>query len=231
MTNVNWERYGRATGIVFVVLFIVSYVIYGTAPKIGASTSDITSFYVGDRGKVLTAMVFFGLAVVFLLWFVAAIASALRDVGKAGWGSATIAAGTALATVFFVLVALNAGLAYSIAGYGDQGVITALSDMCWIVGVTVSYPAALLIGAASIGLSGTRLVPTWFSPIGILAAILVLLGGTTWATSGFWAPDGAYSTWITPIIAMAWIVVTSGLLYMSAPATATAPERAAIPTT
>jgi hypothetical protein len=231
MTNVNWERYGRATGIVFVVLFIVSYVIYGTAPKIGASTSDITSFYVGDRGKVLTAMVFFGLAVVFLLWFVAAIASALRDVGKAGWGSATIAAGTALATVFFVLVALNAGLAYSIAGYGDQGVITALSDMCWIIGVTVSYPAALLIGAASIGLSGTRLVPTWFSPIGILAAILVLLGGTTWATSGFWAPDGAYSTWITPIIAMAWIVVTSGLLYMSAPATATAPERAAIPTT
>ena len=26
--------------------------------------------------------------------------------------------------MFFVLVALNAGLAYSIAGYGDQGVIT-----------------------------------------------------------------------------------------------------------
>jgi hypothetical protein len=230
MTNVNWERYGRATGIVFVVLFIVSYVIYGTPPKVGASTSDITAFYVGDRGKILTAMVLFGLAVVFLLWFAAAIASALRDVGKAGWGSATIAAGTALATVFFVLIALNAGLAYSIAGYGDEGVLTALSDMSWIIGVTVSYPAALLIGAASIGLSGTRLVPTWFSPIGILAAILVLLGGTTWATSGIWAADGAYSQWITPIIAMAWIVTTSGLLYVRSPATATAPERVAIPT-
>ena len=230
MTNVNWERYGRATGIVFVVLFIVGYAIYGSQPKIGASTSDITSFYVGDRGKVLTAMAIIGLAVVFLLWFVAAIASALRDAGKAGWGTATTAAGTTLATLFFVLIALNAGLAYSIAGYGDQGVITALSDMCWIIGVTVSFPAALLIGATSLGLSGTRLVPTWFSPIGILAAILVLLGGTTWATSGFWAADGAYAQWITPIIATAWIIVTSGLLYVRSPATATAPERAAVPT-
>ena len=231
MTNLNWERYGRATGIVFVVLFIVSFVIYGSAPKVGASTADITSFYVGDRGKVLTAMVLFGLAIVFLLWFVAAIASALRDAGKAGWGSATIAAGTALGTVFLVLIALNAALAYSIAGYGDQGVITALSDMCWIVGVTVSYPAALLIGAASLGLSGTKLVPTWFSQIGILAAILILLGGTTWATSGFWAPDGAYSAWITPIIAMAWLVLTSGFLYVRSPATALAPERAGVPAT
>jgi hypothetical protein len=231
MANVNWERYGRATGIVFVVLFIVSYLIYGSQPKIGASTSDITSFYDGDRGKVLTAMIIFGVAIVFLLWFVAAIASALRDVGKAGWGSATIAAGTALGAMFLVLVALNAGLAYSIAGYGDEGVITALSDMCWIIGVTVSFPAALLIGATSLGVWGTRLVPSWFSPIGILAAILILLGGTTWATSGFWAADGAYSQWITPIIAMAWIVVTSGLLYLRAPATATAPERAAVPTT
>jgi succinate dehydrogenase/fumarate reductase cytochrome b subunit len=229
MTNVNWERYGRATGIVFVVLFIVSYLIYGSPPKIGASTSDITSFYDGDRGKILTAMVIFGVAIVFLFWFVAAIASALRDVGKGGWGSATIAAGTALGTVFLVLVALNAGLAYSIAGYGDEGVITALSDMSWIIGVTVSYPAALLIGAASIGLLGTRLVPSWYGPVGILAAILILLGGTTWATSGFWAADGAYSQWISPIIAMAWIAVTSGLLYMRAPSTAVAPERAAVP--
>src|SRR5439155_13467857 len=190
MTNLNWERYGRATGIVFVVLFIVSFVIYGSAPKVGASTADITSFYVGDRGKVLTAMVLFGLAIVFLLWFVAAIASALRDAGKAGWGSATIATKTTLNTIFLVLIALNAALAYSIAGYGDQGVITALSDMCWIVGVTVSYPAALPIGAPSLRLSGTTLVPNWSSQVVIVAALLIQLGGTQWAPNAAEAQEG-----------------------------------------
>jgi hypothetical protein len=231
MTNVNWERYGRATGIVFVVLYIVAFLIYGDQPKIGASTSDIVSFYDGDRGRILTAIAIFGIAIAFFLWFVAAIASALRDAGKAGWGLATIAAGTALASLFYLLIAITAGLAYSIAGSGDQGVITALSDLAWIVGVAFSYPAALLIAAASIGLMGTRLVPSWFGPTGILSAILVLLAGTTYASDGFWAPDGAYSQWITPIIALGWVLVTSGLLYVRSPGTATAPERAAVPTT
>lgn len=231
MTNLNWERSSRATGIVFVVLFIVGFLIYGDQPKIGASTSDIVSFYDGDRGRILTGIAIFGMATVFLLWFAAAIASTLRDVGRGGWGGATLAAGTALATLFYLLIAVTAGLAYSIAGSGDEGVITALSDMAWIVGVTVSFPAALLIGATSIGLLGTGLVPSWFSQTGIVAAILVLLGGTTWASDGFWAPDGAYSQWITPIVALAWVAVSSGLLYTRAPATAPAPERAAIPTT
>src|SRR5215218_2439769 len=129
MTSVNWERYGRATGIVFVVLYIVAFLIYGDQPKIGASTSDIVSFYDGDRGRILTAIAIFGIAIAFFLWFVAAIASALRDAGKAGWGSATIAAGTALAALFYLLITITAGLAYSIAGSGDEGVITALSDL------------------------------------------------------------------------------------------------------
>lgn len=229
MTNVSWERWSRATGIVFVVLFIVSFLIYGDQPKIGASTDDIVAFYDGDRGRILTAVAIFGVAIVFLLWFAAALASTLRDAGKGGWGAAAIASGTALGTMFYVLIAVTGGLAYSIAGYGDEGVITALSDTAWIVGVTVSFPAALLIGAASIGLWGTGLVPNWFSQTGIVAAILVLLGGTTWASDGFWAPDGAYSQWITPIVALAWLLVASGLLYMRT-SPAAAPERAAIPT-
>jgi hypothetical protein len=229
MTNVNWERWGRATGIVFVVLFIVAFIFYGDSPKIGASTSEIVSFYDGDRSRILTAAFIFGLAVVFLLWFAAAIASALRDAGKGGWGGATIAAGAAVGTLFYVLILVGSGLAYSIAGTGDEGVISALHTLTWTCSVILSFPFALLIGAASIGLWGARLVPDWFGWVGIVGAVALLLGGTTWANDGFWAPDGAYSQWITPIVALAWTLVASGLLYMRTAPTA-APERAAIPT-
>jgi hypothetical protein len=61
--------------------------------------------------------------------------------------------------------------------------------------------------------------------------VLVLLGGTTWAGDGFWAPDGAYSRFISPTIALAWVAVVSGLLVMRAPSAARAPERPGVPAT
>ncbi len=67
----------------------------------------------------------------------------------------------------------------------------------------------------------------------VVAVVLVLLGGTTWATDGLWAADGAYSRFISPVIAVAWVTVVSGLLYARGPATARqpelAPQRAATP--
>jgi hypothetical protein len=66
-----------------------------------------------------------------------------------------------------------------------------------------------------------------FFAAGVAAVVLVLLGGTTWANDGFWAPDGAYAL-ISQIIVVAWIAVLSGFLAMRRPSTA--PERAAVRT-
>jgi hypothetical protein len=59
--------------------------------------------------------------------------------------------------------------------------------------------------------------------------VLVLLGGTNWASDGFWAPDGAYAL-IAQIVLFLWIAVLSGFLAMRSPSTAGTPERAAVPT-
>lgn len=37
---------------------------------------------------------------------------------------------------------------------------------------------------------------------GVAAVVLVLLGGTTWMSGGFWAPDGAYSRLLSPLICL-----------------------------
>jgi hypothetical protein len=49
--------------------------------------------------------------------------------------------------------------------------------------------------------------------------VLVLLGGTTWMSGGFWAPDGAYSRLVSPLIGLAWVVVVSRVLLTRSPAT------------
>jgi hypothetical protein len=47
---------------------------------------------------------------------------------------------------------------------------------------------------------------------GVAAVVLVLVGGMTWASNGIWAPDGAYSRFISPLIGIVWIPVFSRVL-------------------
>ena len=82
MANVNWERIARATGIIFVVLAVIGFLVIGDQPKVGDSSTDIASFYTDHRGRVLTAMVIFGFAFLFLIWFVGAVAETLREAGE-----------------------------------------------------------------------------------------------------------------------------------------------------
>ena len=89
-----WKRLWRSSGIIFVVFFI-AYVIYGVQPKVGASADSLVAYYDGDRTRILMATMLFGVAVLLLLWFAAAIRSALHDAGQGGWGAAANASSAA----------------------------------------------------------------------------------------------------------------------------------------
>ena len=81
-----------------------------------------------------------------------------------------------------------------------------------------SFPRAMLIMAAAFGLWRARLISNALFAAGVAAVVLVLLGGTTWLSGGFWAPDGAYSRFVWPIMGLVWVVVASRVLARS-PAT------------
>jgi hypothetical protein len=227
--NVNWERLWRGSGLAFVVMFILAYVVYGDQPNVGASADELVSFYDGDRTRILIAGVLFGGAVLFLLWFAASIASTLRDAGLGGWGAAATASSAALAAVFFLLITVSVALAHSIAGSANDAITSGLNNLAWACVVMASFPAAMLIMAGTFGLWRAGIVSDTLVWIGLAAVVLVLLGGTTWASDGIWAPDGAYARFISPTIGLAWVAVISGLLFTRGPSTARAPERAGMP--
>ena len=126
-------------------------------------------------------------------------------------------------------MAVGAALAYSIAGSGNDALTSGLNDFSWVCIVIAAFPAAMLIMAGSFGLWRAGILSNSLFSVGVAVVVLVLLGGTTWASHGFWAPDGAYSRFISPIIGLVWIVVISGLLVMRAPSTAGPAERQAVP--
>jgi succinate dehydrogenase/fumarate reductase cytochrome b subunit len=228
MNTQFWDRLWRSAGIQFVIFLIIAYFIYGDQPKVGSSPDAVASFYDGNRMKILIATFILGMAVLYLLWFAAAIRSALRDAGQDGWGAAVTASSAALGGVLFVLMTVDAALAYKIAGSGNNTFTSGLNDVGWVCIVMTSFPRAMLIMAGTFGLWRAGIISNALFGAGVAALLLVLLGGATWATDGIWAPDGAYSRFISPIIGIAWIVVISGVLLKSSSAART-PERAAPP--
>ena len=70
----------------------------------------------------------------------------------------------------------------------------------------------MLIMSGAFGLWRAGLISNALFGAGVTAMVLVLLGGTTWITDGLWAPDGAYSRFVSPIIGLLWVLVVSRVL-------------------
>ena len=221
-TSVNtpmfWERLWRTSGIQFALLFIVAYIIYGSQPHAGASTDTLVAFYSGDRTRILIAAIFSGLNLLNLLWFAAALRTTLADAGQDGWGAAATASSAAFGALLLLQITVGATLAYSIAGSGNNILTSGLNDFAWALGVLISFPRAMLIMSGVFGLWRARLISNALFTAGVAAVVLGVLGGTTWLSGGFWAPDGAYTRFVSPILLLLWIVVVSRVLLTRSPA-------------
>jgi hypothetical protein len=201
MSMNTWERLWRTAGIQFVALCIVAYAIYGYLPA--------------DRTRIMIETLLSGLAVLNLMWFVAALRTALVEAGQDGWGAAATASSAAVGGLFFLLIAVGVAL----SGFENHTRNSELHDFAWACAVLTSFPRAMLIMSATFGLWRAKLISNALFAVGVGVVILGLLGGTTWATAGFWAPDGAYSRLVLPAISFVWILIVSQVLLTRAPAT------------
>jgi hypothetical protein len=213
-----WERLWRGSGNNFVIFALIAYVLYGSQPQVGASADALAAFYAGHRTWILISAVFSGLAVLNLMWFAAALRSTLADAGLDGWGAAATASSAAVGALFLLLIAVTAGLAYSIAGSGNQSFTSGLNDLTWTCLVLTSFPRAMLVMSGSFGLWRAGLISNRLFGAGVAVVVLGVLGGTTWVSTGFWAPDGVYSRFVWPILGLVWVAVCNRILTRS-PAT------------
>ena len=217
-TPAFWERLWRTAGIQSIFCFIVGYFVYGHQPQVGASADALAAFYGGDRMRILIAAVFYGLAVLNLMWFAAALRITLADVGQDGWGAAATASSTAFGAMLLLQISVGAALAYSISGSGNHILTSGLNDFAWAGVVLTSFPRAMLIMSGAFGLWRARLISNMLFAAGVAGVVLVLLGGTTWMSDGLWSPFGAYSRFVSPIICIVWVVVVSRVLLTRSPA-------------
>jgi len=218
-TPAFWERLWRSGGIQSLFFFVIAYFVYGNQPQIGSSPDAVIAFYSGDRTRILIAAVACGFAVLNLMWFAAALRTALADAGQDGWGAAATASSAAVGALFLILATIVAALAFSIAGPGNQMLASGFNDLAWAGVVLSSFPRAMLIMSAAFRLWRARLISNALFAVGVAAVVFVLLGGTTWLSDGPWSPYGIYSRYVSPAICVVWLLVVSQVLLTRTPAT------------
>ncbi len=207
-----FERLWRMSGIQSVLFLVIGSVVAGFGPGVGASTDTLGAFYAANSTRILIATPILGLGILNLMWFAAAIRNTLADAGVDGWGAAATAASAMFGAIAFGLIALQAALAFSIAGSSNDAFVSGLADLGWAGVVLSSFPRAMLIMAGSFGLWRAGLISNRAFGLAVGAVILGVLGGTTLIADGFWAPDGAYSRFIWPAIGIVWVVAASRVL-------------------
>src|SRR5262245_12088157 len=194
-----FEHLWRGAGVQAVAFAIVGLVVYNFQPLVAAPI--------------------FGLAILNLTWFMAAIRTTLADHGLDGWGAAGTAASAAFAGLAFALVAIAVTVP-SFAGSGTEVLASGITSLGWSLWVLSSFPRAMYVMAGSFGFYRAGLITTRQFQVAVGLVILGVLGGTTFFADGIWSPAGLLSLVILPVLELVWVVAV-GRVLNRAPSTAT----------
>lgn len=180
----RWERAAALGGFVFAVLATIWALLAAGAPKMDASTNDITSYYDdhGHRVKIGIATLLLTLAALFLIWFLGSLRTALRraEGGDARVTGVVFGAGVALAAVVLVQASVYAAPAEARQHGGtgfqlDPDTVRVIGGATWWLIAQEAALAGLLTAAISMVILRTAVFPIWFGWVGLVVALFNLL--------------------------------------------------------
>jgi hypothetical protein len=205
----HWERLAALAGIGAVVLWVVGLVIQGESPERDDKTpvafgAEVLSRYHDDTDKILVGGFIFQLGVLFFLIFLVALRARLGEVEGPNGFLTLLASGAGIALAVFMLAAPGGDMAGAINDDeltpGSALVFNNIGD-AFFIGAELS--AALFVGATALLIVRRRALPVLLGWISFLLVLLLLIPPIGWAGVVFGLPI--------------WLIVTSVLLYLSAP--------------
>jgi hypothetical protein len=229
----GWERVAAATGVLFVLLAFIGFLFAPDPPSPGDTNEQILDYFSDKETQLRWQALFFAAAGAALLWFAGTLASLLRRrldanratagwLGDAGsrWPRIVLASAATAVGIYTAGVAAYTALAARAGEEIDAGAGRALFELGGSLITYTNFPALVFVGAASLAIANTRLLPDWVAWLGaVVVAVLAFDGiGAVVADSDSFGPSGAFGI-IAFLAFLLWVLVTSGLLaWRGAPA-------------
>lgn len=163
------------SGVASVLLIILSFLIVGEPPDIGAPPAEVASYYADNDSNLQIGAAILALGAFFFLLFSTAITSLLRGDAPRGSVAAKFSLGGAI--VFVVGMTIFAGLAFTAGDAVDDigpGTLQTLHVLEMDMFLTVAVGgAAFLLGAGVAG-RGTDVLPSWMTWAAIVIGVVAL---------------------------------------------------------
>ena len=207
----RYARYGAATGIGFVLLVVIGFATQPSPPSSDAPPSEFLNYVVDHQNALHAEQLVFGVAGLLFLWFIGTLrASLVTAEGGPGRLAATgYGAGLVAVATLIVSFGLTAAAAFHPAANGPDTTRTLIDAGAMIAAVGAPAATAFLL-ANSLVILRTALLPSYLGWIGLITALLNLIGlGAVYTDSGAFAPDGVFGL-VAPFLSfLLWILLTS----------------------
>ena len=203
----RWSRLAPLTGLVFVGLVVAAFAVSGNTPDSDASAQHVVSYYHSNRHSQIASDFLLAYAVIFGLFFGAALRSHLRARSKS---DGLIALGFAGMIVFAIGTTTLAALDYAAADNPTK-ITPAAEQALNVLANDVFFAFLIGLGVFLLGngiaIARTKALPRWLGWIAIVGAIVAV------------TPAG----WFVLFGLLGWTLVVSVLMFNS--------ERRSSPTT
>lgn len=208
MTGIRWERWAPASGIVYVLLFVVAFIV--VPGDIGDTDEEILAYYAdsGNRAREIAAFFLIAVAALFLLWFVSTLRNRLRSVEPEPKSLSALAFGAGVASAALLVAALSLFVSVSLTIEDsdqfavDPNLARVLENAGFLLFTGSTMVASVLVAATSVLALRTRVLPRWLGWVGLPVALVLLVAIFFFPLFVLWA----------------WILVVSVLLIARTPA-------------
>jgi hypothetical protein len=199
MSSNNWERLAPLTGVFFVVIVVIGFLIGGDTPGSHDSAIKAEAFYSKHRDQQMVAAFIVGLGAAFLPFFASTLRRMLDWSGGTGrLANASFAGGIIATGGFFLLSTVHLALADG-AGKTTAQVTQTLNVLDNNDFIPAAGGLAIFLLATGLAVVRYRALPAW---LGWSAIVLGIAGFT---------PAGFFAF----VLGGVWIIVTSIVMYMS----------------
>jgi hypothetical protein len=210
----NWERLGAATGIGFVVLFLVAFIIGGQP-----GDQDVVEFFVANRRQLLTQAYLYGLSIALFIWFLGSVRSHLRlaEGGTGRLSAVSFAGGIIFVTVLLVSGFVITALADGIARLSDPDTTRALYQVAVHANDVNWFPMGVFTGAATLVAFRHNALPRWLAWFGAAVALSSLIGALAIVVdTGPFSGAGVFGNAVGLPLFLLWLVLLSVVLIQKA---------------
>jgi hypothetical protein len=195
----NEKLIGPLTGILFVVLVIVAFVVGGETPDVDDSPQEIVSFYVDNDSEQQFASALLALAAVPFIFFLGTLRRALRAAAGDEGGLSTVVMLGGLMIV--VGLGIFAGIGFTLGDAADELPASAVLTLN-AMNSDFFFPGAIGVAAFNLGLALAVLrhggLPR---PLGWVALVLGIIALTPGGFFAFLA-TGIVIIWASVFLAM-----------------------------